>query len=91
MVGEGPARQHLSAEGATLPRVAGATGAKLASMSDDPPTPTPAEPDLDENGVDLAQIRAMLARTPAERLAYMTEWMNSLRAIRERNGTRGAS
>jgi hypothetical protein len=57
-------------------------------MTDDPAIPTPAEPDLDENGVDLAQIRAMLARTPAERLAYMTFWRNSLFKGRDRNRIR---
>jgi hypothetical protein len=51
---------------------------------------TPVEPDVDENGVDLTQIRDMLARTPGERLALMTEYMNSLMAIRARNGIRGA-
>ena len=33
------------------------------------PAPVPCEPDIDENGVDLAQIREMLDRTPAERLS----------------------
>jgi hypothetical protein len=42
--------------------------------------------EIDENGVDLAQIRAMLALTPAERLARVTAFMNSLLAIRARNG-----
>ena len=53
------------------------------------PTPAPREPDIDENGVDLAQIRAMLDRKPGERLSLVTEFMNSLVAIRARNGTRG--
>jgi hypothetical protein len=30
----------------------------------------PTEPDLDENGVDRAQIREMLALTPEERLRH---------------------
>jgi hypothetical protein len=47
------------------------------------------EPDIDENGVDLAQIRALLDLEPAERLSRMTEFMNSLLAIRALNGTRG--
>ena len=53
------------------------------------PAAVPREPDLDENGVDLAQIRAMLDLTPAERLLRVTEFMNSLLAVRARNGTRG--
>ena len=50
----------------------------------------PCEPDLDENGVDLAQIRAMLDLEPAERLARVTEFMNSLLALRAQNVTRGS-
>jgi hypothetical protein len=38
----------------------------------------PIEPDIDENGVDLAQIRRMLALTPAERLSLIVEFTNSL-------------
>ena len=49
----------------------------------------PCAPDLDENGVDLAQIRAMLDLTPAERLAQVASFASALLAIRERNdGTR---
>jgi hypothetical protein len=55
------------------------------------PTPDPCEPEIDENGVDRAQIRAMLDRTPAERLALVTEFMSSLVAIRVRNGITGSS
>jgi len=51
----------------------------------DEPRLDPLDPEIDENGVDLAQIRAMLALTPAERLARMTAFMNSLLAIRARN------
>ena len=51
----------------------------------------PCEPDIDANGVDLAQIRAMLDLEPAQRLARVTEFMNSLIAIRARNGTRSPS
>ncbi len=47
--------------------------------------PDPCEPDLDENGVDLAQIRAMLDLTPAERLTQVVSFASSLLAIRERN------
>ncbi len=54
------------------------------------PPPAPCPPDIDENGVDLAQVRAMLDRKPAERLALVTEFMNSLVAIRARNATRGS-
>ena len=52
--------------------------------------PATSDPDIDENGVDLAQIRAMLDLEPAERLLRMTEFMNSLLAIRALNGTRGS-
>ena len=48
----------------------------------------PCEPDIDENGVDLAQIREMLDRAPAERLSMMAEFMSSLLAIRARNEDR---
>jgi hypothetical protein len=51
--------------------------------------PVPCEPDIDENGVDLAQIREMLALTPAERLTLVTNFINSLLAIRARNENRG--
>jgi hypothetical protein len=55
------------------------------------PSPSaPGEPDIDENGVDLAQIRAMLDRKPAERLSFMAQFMSSLLAIRARNGTPGS-
>ncbi len=52
------------------------------------PGPVPCEPDIDENGVDRAQIRRMLDRTPAERLAMITEFMGSLLAIRDQNDDR---
>jgi hypothetical protein len=48
----------------------------------------PCEPDIDENGVDLAQVRQMLDLTPAERLTRMAEFMNSLLTVRALNGTR---
>jgi hypothetical protein len=51
----------------------------------------PSEPDIDENGVDLAQIRAMLARQPGERLSLVARFINSLAAARARNGTSGSS
>jgi hypothetical protein len=53
-----------------------------------PPT-VPCDPDLDENGVDLAQVRAMLDLTPAERLSRMTAFISSLLEIRARNGEAG--
>lgn len=49
-----------------------------------------AEPDIDENGGDLAQIRAMLALAPAERLERVSAFMSSLSALREPDGDRGA-
>lgn len=50
----------------------------------------PCEPDVDASGVDLAQIRAMLDLEPAQRLAWVTEFMNSLIATRAPNGTRSS-
>ena len=50
--------------------------------------PVPCEPDIDENGVDLAQVRQMLDLTPAERLSRIAEFMNALLAVRALNGTR---
>jgi hypothetical protein len=43
----------------------------------------PAPPDIDENGVDRAQIRAMLALTPEERLAKVEEFVDSVREIQD--------
>jgi hypothetical protein len=48
----------------------------------------PAPPDIDANGVDRAQIRAMLALTPAERLRTVQEFVDAAQAIRERNAAR---
>lgn len=45
-----------------------------------------ADPDIDENGVDRAQIRAMLRLTPAERLARVEKFIDSMIEIRELNG-----
>ncbi|HEY5907547.1 MAG TPA: hypothetical protein VIZ31_05845 [Vicinamibacteria bacterium] len=50
--------------------------------------PEPWPPDIDENGVDLAQIRQMLDRAPAERLSLIAEFMSSLLAVRARNDER---
>jgi hypothetical protein len=44
--------------------------------------PVPCEPDIDENGVDRAQIRQMLDLTPAERLSMIAHFIGSLLAIR---------
>lgn len=48
----------------------------------------PVEPDLDENGVDLAQIREMLDLTPAERLLVIQNLVDSVAEIRALNGPR---
>jgi hypothetical protein len=48
----------------------------------------PCEPDIDENGVDLAQIRAMLDLAPAERLSQVAKFTNGLIEIRALNGNR---
>ena len=45
----------------------------------------PMEPDIDENGVDRAQIRAMLALSPGERLKKVEEFVQSLLEIRPLN------
>lgn len=45
----------------------------------------PCEPDIDENGVDLAQIREMLDRTPAERLLVIENLADSIAQIRRLN------
>lgn len=48
----------------------------------------PAEPDIDAEGVDRAQIRAMLALTPEERLRRAEEFVESALEIRELNARR---
>jgi hypothetical protein len=53
-----------------------------------PPDDTPAAPDIDENGVDREQIRAMLRLTPEERLRYVEEFVESALEIRELNAAR---
>ena len=50
--------------------------------------PVPCEPDIDDNGVDVAQIRAMLDLTPAERLAQVARFTNALLEIRALNEPR---
>jgi hypothetical protein len=49
---------------------------------------TPVDPDIDENGVDRAQIRAMLALTPSERLRRVQEFVEAAMRIREANAQR---
>ena len=49
------------------------------------PEAGPAEPDIDANGVDRAQIRAMLALSPAERLRRVEEFVESVLEIRTLN------
>jgi len=48
----------------------------------------PAAPDVDANGVDRAQIRAMLALTPEERLRRVEEFLEGVLEIRELNAPR---
>lgn len=44
------------------------------------------EPDIDENGVDRAQIRAFLKLSPEERLHKVEAFVASALEIRERSG-----
>ncbi|HXK17994.1 MAG TPA: hypothetical protein VNG33_09335 [Polyangiaceae bacterium] len=46
-------------------------------------------PECDENGIDRAQIRRLLALSPAERLMAHDSYMNSVFAIWEQNGHEG--
>jgi hypothetical protein len=50
--------------------------------------PAPVEPDVDDNGVDRAQIRAMLALEPEERLRRVEEFVEAALEIRELNAAR---
>lgn len=50
--------------------------------------PVPREPDVDDNGVDRAQIRAMLALAPEERLRRVEEFVEAALEIRELNAAR---
>jgi hypothetical protein len=50
------------------------------------PDPVPCEPDIDENGVDRAQIRQMLDLTPAERMLVIENLADSIAEIRRLNG-----
>jgi len=53
-----------------------------------PQDDAPAAPDIDENGIDRAQIRAMLRLTPEERLWQVEEFVESALGIRELNAAR---
>jgi len=53
-----------------------------------PPTFAPVAPDIDANGVDRAQIRAMLDLTPEERLRKAQEFIEAALQIRELNEPR---
>jgi hypothetical protein len=48
----------------------------------------PPVPDMDENGVDRAQIRAMLGLAPEERLRYVEEFVEAALEIRNLNAPR---
>lgn len=50
--------------------------------------PAPCAPDLDDSGVDLAQIREMLDLTPAERLLAIQNLADAIAEIRALNGPR---
>lgn len=50
------------------------------------PDLVPCEPDIDENGVDRAQIRQMLDLTPAERMLVIENLADSIAEIRRLNG-----
>jgi EAL domain-containing protein (putative c-di-GMP-specific phosphodiesterase class I) len=57
-------------------------------MGVEPRDDTPAVPDIDANGVDRAQIRAMLRLTPEERLRLVEEFVESAQEIRDLNAAR---
>jgi hypothetical protein len=52
------------------------------------PESDPAPPDIDDNGVDRAQIRAMLALSPMERLLRIEDFVASTLEIRKLNEDR---
>jgi hypothetical protein len=55
-------------------------------MSQPPQSGTkPDAPDIDANGVDRAQIRAMLALSPEDRLRTVEEFLDSALEIRNLN------
>jgi hypothetical protein len=51
------------------------------------PDLVPCDPDIDENGVDRAQIRQMLDLTPAERMLVIENLADSVAEIRRLNGS----
>lgn len=53
-----------------------------------PDDDAPVEPDVDDNGVDRAQIRAMLALEPEERLRRVEAFVEAALEIRELNAAR---
>ena len=57
-------------------------------MTDEVAAESPCEPDVDENGVDLAQIREMLDLTPVERVMVIERLVNSIVEIRSLNEPR---
>lgn len=48
----------------------------------------PAEPETNEDGVDLTLIRWMLSLTPAERVQHIESVARSIAELRELNGER---
>jgi hypothetical protein len=52
------------------------------------PVSVPCDPGIDANGVDRAQIREMLALTPAERMLAVQKLADSIAEIRRLDGTR---
>jgi hypothetical protein len=51
------------------------------------PEHLPPVPEIDENGVDRAQIREMLDLTPAERMLVIENLADSVAETRRLNGT----
>jgi len=50
-----------------------------------PEAEVPARPDIDERGVDRAQVRRMLALSPLQRIEWLEALVRDIVAIRERN------
>ena len=55
---------------------------------DSQPAALAPEPEYSEDGVDLSLSRWMLSLTPAERLDFLEERVEEIRAIRELNAGR---
>ena len=72
-------RQNGHCWGVSYPRAAGARSRQVQSR---------ARPDIDENGVDRAQIREMLRLTPEERLRRVEAFVEAALEIRELNEPR---